>query len=59
MVDALLIDVPLSTKRMNWSNAVLLKNLPDDFLRITEPEEDFDELALMLQNEEFLNQLRF
>lgn len=43
--------------KSNWNRAVL--DIPDNFLRLNGEGDESDEFALMLQNEEFLNELRF
>ncbi|CAG9803808.1 unnamed protein product [Chironomus riparius] len=41
-------------RKNNWNRAIL--TIPDSFLRLSDQE---DEFVIMLQNEEFLNELRF
>jgi hypothetical protein len=44
-------------KKCNWKSA-MLSPLPENFLRLKSDQDDLDEFAIMLQNEEFLNELR-
>lgn len=48
----------LTKSTRNW-NPVLLQDLDQNFLRITHDSEYCDEFAVMLQNEEFLAELRY
>jgi hypothetical protein len=52
------LEPKLGKSRGKW-NPVLLKDLDPNFLRITHDQEYCDEFAVMLQNEEFLAELRY